>query len=132
MSDDKETQDIIDKMNRQSAEACGVADQNTPEAARDIGTTARNTMLCIVEAYLEHGIAPVSTLAAYLQVTIHMLRRVCPDGPLAPMLRAMADLEEARTNGAPPDPALQETLQQLAIALTLSARRARKGEGGLQ
>lgn len=132
MSDSKSTSRIIDQLNEQTAEACGADSTETAQIMRDLGAGAKTTMLSIVSAYQDNGFAAVTTLSTYLQVCIQFLRHACPDGPVVPMLRALADLEDARQCGAPPDPALQAELQRLGVALTLSARRRRQGQGGLQ
>jgi hypothetical protein len=102
MSDSKSTSRIIDQLNEQTAKACGADSTEAAQVIRDIGGAAKTTMLGIVSAYQDSGVAAVTTLSTYLQVCIHFLHHACPDGPVVPMLRALADLEDARQSGAPP------------------------------
>ena len=114
-------------INAATAAACDQDATDLVEVTDALHETAKADLMHICARNSRLGISPLTTMSTYLQVSVQLLRAICPDGPLADMLRIQADLIEAAQAGRDPDPQLAAAIQQNGIALTMAARRAREG-----
>lgn len=116
-------------INAATAAACDQDTTDLAEVTDALHETAKADLMHICARNDRLGIGALTTMSTYLQVSVRFLRAICPDGPLADMLRNQADLIEAAQAGRDPDPQLAASIQKNAIAMTMSARRAREGRG---
>lgn len=130
---DDETARAVQDVNASMGEALGY-DRDTVIAMQEVlHNAARMHILAFAKDCKEDmRIAPCTSVGTLIQVAIHMLIQLAPDGPVLPHLRVICDMIERSMEGKPPLPAHLQRAEKLGIAISVASRRKSEGGGPLQ